>query len=307
MYAVPRPVAWITPLLVFLAGAACAADPEEAESLFRAGKYDECARVAADEIAAIEGWNERWRLLKISAEMQRGKYDEASDSLRSALRRFPASVSLRLLGRDVYRYNGRQEDVPSLMEDLERVVMGSPQRYATPEARVSLGRFFLLRGADSRKVLDLFYDIAIRQEPGLLEAYFATAELALAKQDFALAAETLRKAPKDAAKDPRFHYLLASAYSPEDRTGSEKELAEALKINPHHVNSLLLVADHLVDSEKYDEAAAILKQALDVNPHEPRAFAYQAVLAHLRNEPNGEAAGASRPSRNGPRTPRSTT
>ena len=65
--------------------------------------------------------------------MQRGRYEEASDSLRTALRRFPASVSLRLLGRDVYRFNGRQEDVARLMEDLERVVMGSPQRYATPE------------------------------------------------------------------------------------------------------------------------------------------------------------------------------
>jgi tetratricopeptide (TPR) repeat protein len=206
------------------------------------------------------------------------------------VRRFPASVALRLLGRDVYRYNGRQEDVAGWMEDLERVVMGSPQRFATPEARVSLGRFFLLRGADSKKVLDLFYDVAIRQEPGLIEAYFATAELALAKQDFALAAEGLRKAPKEAAKDPRFHYLLACAYSPEDRAGSDRELAAALKINPQHVDSLLLAADHLIDSEKYDEAGKRLEQALNVNPHEPRAFAYRAVLAHLRNEPDGEAA-----------------
>ncbi len=64
----------------------------------------------------------------------------------AALRRFPASVPLRLLALDVYRYSGRQEDVPGLMEDLERVVMGSPQRFATPEGRVALGRYFLLRG-----------------------------------------------------------------------------------------------------------------------------------------------------------------
>ena len=38
--------------------------------------------------------------------------------------------------------------------------------------------------------------------------------------------------------DPRFHYLLACAYSPEDRTGSDRQLAEALKINPRHVDSL---------------------------------------------------------------------
>src|SRR5262249_13760504 len=94
---------------------------------------------------------------------------------------------------------------------------------------------------------------------------------------------------KPAAEDPRFHYLLASAYSPEDRPGSDKELAEALKINPNHVDSLLLFADHLIDSEKYDEAAKALKQVHEVNPHEPRAFAYLAVLAPLRNAPDGEA------------------
>ncbi len=108
------------------------------------------------------------------------------------------------------------------MEELERVVMGSPQQFATPEGRVALGRYFLLKGADAKKVLDLFYDPAIKQQPDLIEAYLATAELALDKQDLALAAETLRKAPKDAAEDPRFHYLLARAYSAEDRAGSRR-------------------------------------------------------------------------------------
>jgi tetratricopeptide (TPR) repeat protein len=285
-----RPLPWLIPLLLILAGPTTAADLEEAEALYRTGKYDECARVAAEEIAGAQGWGERWRILKVSAEMQRGKYAEAMDSLERAIRRFPASVPLRLLARDVYRYNGRQADVPGLLEDLERVVMGSPQRFATPEGRVALGRYFLLRSADSRKVLDLFYDMAIKEQPGLVEAYLATAELALAKQDYALAAETLRKAPKDSATDPHLHYLLASAYSDEDQAGSEKELAEALKINPHHVDSLLLRADHLVDSEKYDEAAAFLKQVHEVNPLDPRAFAYLAVLAHLKNNADGEAA-----------------
>jgi tetratricopeptide (TPR) repeat protein len=290
MRAFPRPLAWITPLLFLLAGRAGAADLDEVESLFRAGKYDECARLAAEGIVGGEGWNERWRVVQVSAELERGRYAEAMSSLERALRRFPASISLRLLARDAYRYNGRQEDVPRLMEELERAVMGSPQRFASPESRVALGRYFLLRGADSRKVLDLFYDVAIKQQPGLIDAYLATAELALAKQDFALAADTLRKAPKDAAEDPRYHYLLASAYSPEDRLGSDKELAAALKINPRHVGSLLLLADHLIDSEKYDDAAKLLEQVHEVNPHEPRAFAYQAVLAHLRSDAVGEAA-----------------
>lgn len=286
-----RPVDRMTPLLfLFLAVPTLAADLDEAEALFRAGKYEECARMAAEEISGLEGWSERWRILKISAEMQRGKYPEALDSLERAVRRFSASIPVHLMALDVYRYNGRQDEVPRLLENLERVVMGSPQRFANPEGLIALGRYFLLTGRDSRKVLDLFYDPALKREPTLLEGYFATAELALAKQDYALAADTLRKAPKSAAEDPRYHYLLASAYSAEDRTGSDKELAEALKLNPNHVDSLLLQADHQIDSEKYDEAAKILEHVHEVNPHEPRAFAYLAVLAHLRNDADGESA-----------------
>ena len=276
-------------LFLCFAGLFNAADLTEAEALFRAGKYEECAKLCDDEIAA-DGWNEGWRALKISSEMERGKYAEALISTETAVRRFPTSVALRLLAREVYRYNGRQESAARAMEELERVVMGSPQRFATPEARIALGRFFILKGADAKKVLDLFYDVAIKQRPDLVEAYLATAELALDKQDYALAAETLKKAPKTAAEDPRYHCLLAHAYSAEDRTGSAKEAAAALKLNPKHVDSLLLLADQLIDSEKYEEATEVLKRVFAVNPHEPRAFADLAVLAHLRSDPDGEAA-----------------
>ena len=124
-----------------------------------------------------------------------------------------------------------------------------------------------------------------RQRPDFVEAYLATAELALDKQDYALAAETLRKAPKDAAEDPRFHYLLARASRDDDRAGAAKALAEALKINPRHVDSLLLQADQLIDAERYAEAEKVLEQVFEVNPREPRAWAYRAVLAHLAGRP----------------------
>ncbi len=77
---------------------------------------------------------------------------------------------------------------------------------------------------------------------------------------------------------------MACALSAEDRAGTAKALAEALKINPSHVDSLLLQADQLIDAEAYAEADQTLKRIFEVNPREPRAFAYQAVLAHLRGD-----------------------
>jgi tetratricopeptide (TPR) repeat protein len=275
-------------LAVASAAVATAADLGEAEELFRTGRYDECARAAGAEIRA-GARDEDPYLLKIQAELARGKSEEALRSLEDGLRRIPWSIPLRLLGREVYRANGRDADASASLDRVERLIQGSAPRYISPEARVMLGRFFLLRGADARKVLDQFYDIATKESPGLVDAYLATAELALGKQDGALAAETLRKAPKDAAEDPRFHYLLARALSDEDRAKSEQALDAALKINPQHVDSLLMRVDHLVDAEKYDDAARGIEQILAVNPHEPRAWAYRAVLAHLKADRDGEA------------------
>jgi tetratricopeptide (TPR) repeat protein len=265
-----------------------AAEVENGERLFRTGHYDQCADLAAGEIARgsrIEGWYQ----LKIRAELAQGKTAEALASYEQAMRRFPWSVPLRWLGREVYRVNGRLDDAASESDLIERLILSSPQRYASPEGRVALSRYFLARGADARKVLDQFLDVARKEQPDYVDAYLATAELALDKEDDALAADTLQKAPKSAAEDPRFHYLLARAFSSGDRARSVKELAEALKINPRHVDSLLLQADHQIDGERYAEAEETLKRVLDVNPAEPRAWAYRAVLAHLKNDPNGES------------------
>jgi tetratricopeptide (TPR) repeat protein len=268
--------------------AAFAADLSEGEKLFRAGQYDHCAAMAAEE-AGKGDESERWNQLKIQSELARGRYAAALGSLEDALRQSPSSLVLRLLAREVYRASGRERAAAAELKTIEQMVVGAPFRYRSPEDRLLLGRFFLIRGADARKVLDQFYDVALKERPDFIDAYLATAELALDKEDFALAAETLRKAPKAAAEDPRFHFLTARALALSDRTGSAKALSEALKINPRHADSLLLRADLLIDSEGYDEAEQVLKQVFDVNPSDPRARAFRAVLAHLRGKPDEEA------------------
>jgi tetratricopeptide (TPR) repeat protein len=263
-------------------------DLEQAETLFRTGKYDECARAAAEEIRG-GGWNERWYVLKIESELARGKYAEALATLEAGIRRYPSSVPIRWRGVDVYRYNGKDDDAIVELETIERLILSAPQRFATPQGRLTLGRFFLKRGADARKVLDQFYDVAVKQAPEAVDAYLATAELALVKQDYALAAQTLAKAPKSALDDPRYSYLLALAFVEDNRKKALESLQTALKLNPSHADSLLFEADHLIDSERYAEATDVLKRVFAVNPSEPRAWAYTAAIAHLRNDPKAEA------------------
>src|SRR5262249_55688349 len=130
----------------FWSATAMAADLGEVEALFRQGRYEECTQMAAAEIRNGSGARAGgWRAVERSAELARGEYGEAMASLENGLRRFPASISLRLLGREVYRYNGRDRDAASELDTIERLVVGAPQRYATPEGRIALGRYFLLR------------------------------------------------------------------------------------------------------------------------------------------------------------------
>src|SRR5207248_4985280 len=112
--------------------------------------------------------------------------------------------------------------------------------------------------------------------------------LALEKNDYALAAEAFGQAVKIDAADPDGHFGLARAFAPSDSEKAESALKAALERNPSHVGSLLMVVDEHIDSERYDDADTVLGQIAKINSHHPRAAAYRAVIAHLKNQPESE-------------------
>jgi len=273
--------------LALLVGSARAAELADVEQLYRSGQYAQCAAAAGEEIATGD-YREEWRRLKIESELAEGQYAAALASAEEAVSTFPASISLRLLARRAYLYNGQTGRAATQLGLIERFALNDPQAYASAEHRVALGRFFLLRGADARQVLEVFYDPVVRQAPEYVEAHLATAELALEKGDLALAGKTLAAAPKAARADPEFHYLSAKAYLEDDAAAAEKSLAAALAINPRHVASLLVQVDAQVDAEDYDGALQTLNKIAAINPREPLAWAYRAVLAHIDGDDHRE-------------------
>ena len=70
--------------------------------------------------------------------------------------------------------------------------------------------------------------------------------------------------------------------------GAFGSLETALRRNSNHVASLWCWPIISIDAEDYTEAERFLARALKVNPWQPEAWAYRAVLAHLRNEPQAE-------------------
>ena len=58
--------------------------------------------------------------------------------------------------------------------------------------------------------------------------------------------------------DPDAQFGLARAYAPSDQVRMGRALTSILNYNSNHVAAMLLLADHLVDAEQYDDAETIL-------------------------------------------------
>jgi tetratricopeptide (TPR) repeat protein len=260
-----------------------AAEVADADRCFRAGQYAECIDLAAKAIAAGER-SENWPLYKLKAELALGRYADALETVDAALLRFPGSLQLRWHGREACRYNNQLQRAGQLIDQIGAVVQQSPWNYRDAANQTLLGRFFLEQGIDPKKVLDVIYNEIKKRDPTYAPAYVASGELALEKNDFALAAEDFAQAVKLDAGDADAQFGLACAFAPSDSEKSQAALTAALAANPNHIDCLLFLVDDHVDSERYDDAKEILERAAKINPRHPEVWAYRAVLAHLESD-----------------------
>jgi tetratricopeptide (TPR) repeat protein len=264
-----------------------AADYFETIALYRAGKYAECVESCAKAIAE-DDFNEHFRLVKIRSELELGRYADAAKTLEAALKRFPTSIEMRWVGREVCRFNNEPDRVKQLDEEIALLVRQSSWRYSDVANRVVFGKFLLSQGVDPKRVLDAAFNDVKKQQPNFAPAFMAAGELALDKNDYAMAAQSFEQAVKINAADPDAHFGVARAYAPSDSEKAEAAIKATLERNPNHVGALLFMVDELIDAERYEEAESGLRQVAAVNPHHPRAAAYKAVLAHLKNQPDHE-------------------
>jgi tetratricopeptide (TPR) repeat protein len=263
---------------------------EEARRLFMAGQYNECADQAAKAVTARPE-DESWQLLQSQALLATGKYREARGAITNALARDPKSLALRWQAREVFQSNGDTEAANQMVEEILQRGTGRAWMYRDDAASlVAIGRALLSRGIDPKSVLDAVFANARKVDPKLRELYLASGQLALDKHDFALAAKKFEEGLKQLPDDPDLHCGLAEAYAPSAPAAMLGALESALEKNSNHVGCLLLMVDHSIDAEDYGEAEDQLKRIDVINPWQPEASAYRAVLAHLKNQASAEVA-----------------
>ncbi|WP_419193999.1 tetratricopeptide repeat protein [Novipirellula herctigrandis] len=271
--------------VVFIAGnIAPAADLATTEQMFREGNYAEAEASAAEQVE--NGiWNERWSRALIRSQLVQGKYKEAANVYQSVVNRYPSSVTLRMLGIEALRFSGAgRRQIETERALVFQVLQSTDLRNASRDNLIAAGRYFTEMGEDARDILEMFYDRVRQSSPNFLEAYIATAELAIEKGDFNVAGDTLQAAERIDQSDPRTAYLMAKAFESSDAGIANSSIQRALEINPNHVPSLLFLADAAIDREFYDEAEKKIASVLEINPNHPQAWAFRAVLAHLNGE-----------------------
>lgn len=272
-------------LLILVSGAA-ARSLEDSQRDFLQGKYDEVIKTAEKQVAAGD-YSDNWRVLLVKSLLTVGRYGEAHTNALAFVDDYSGFLEKRLLLRETFLYQndpaGANQQLLEMQQFIER--RSSELQYEDP---VPLGRAFLLLGVEPRMILETFFRPAETTVPPVREAFLAIGQLALDKHDYALAADTFRAGLKKFPDDPDMQGGLARAFEPSDREAMLEAIDAALKVNTHHIPSLLLLVDHLIDAEEYDEAAKQLEVVLKVNPHQPEALASRAVLAQLRNDPAGE-------------------
>ncbi|MES2708949.1 MAG: tetratricopeptide repeat protein [Verrucomicrobiota bacterium] len=285
-----RAAALALSLALAASGLAAAPDPVKAREQLRAGGYAPALTAADEALKDAFNQTEEWFLIKLEALMAQGKYPEALKTAEEALERDHRSLQLQWAAREAFLANGDTKRAEEAVNQMEYLMSSRRSGYRDVQSIVIHGKVMVLRGTDPKDVLSKIFAAAQKLVPSAREPQLAAGELALEKNDFALAAKTLQAALKAFPDDPDFLCGLARAFAPSDRKAMQANLEAALKVNPHHVPSLLRLADHLIDAEKYTESAALLDRVAEVNPHRAEMWAYRAVLAHLKNDPAGESA-----------------
>jgi len=283
-------------LLAFVCGFGCllfassvrALDVDEARQHFIKGHYADSIRLCRQAIVDQE-YGEEWRLLLIQSFMTVGQYSNALSVLTTNLERFSSSLPLRLAGRDVYLHNDQKDKADALLQEMGSVIRSRSIGFRSAADLVAVGKAALALGVDPREVLDQLFDRAKKADPSYRDVYLASGEVALDKGDYALAAKTFTEGLKKFPDDPDFHFGLARAYAVNNRRLMIDAIESALDENTNHVPSFLLLADHLIDGEEYTAAEKPLGQALAINPWQPEAWDYRAVIAHVRGDAKAES------------------
>ncbi|MDF1860619.1 MAG: peptidase MA family metallohydrolase [Verrucomicrobiales bacterium] len=255
--------------------------------IFLRGRYDIVIQVC--DYALRRGqpsWE--WRTLRFQSLANVGRYEDAVEEAIATTDQFPDQLGALLEAHKLFSSMGLAEEAGAMFAAINEAAAAVPEKERSALDYVHLGQAALILGADPSTVIEQYFDVAKTFQAkgqvvpgGLLEAYLASGELALVKDDFGLAAKEFQGAYKLEPENPDVLFGLAESFFPSDRKKGAEYLERVLKSAPRHYGALLLQAEYAINFERYDEAHKNLDLVTALNPRHPLAAAYRAVLVEL--------------------------
>lgn len=253
---------------------------EPMRQALRAGMDDEVAMIS--ERAIQRGLKlPDWRLLRLRALLNLGREREALDEAELALKAFPNHLELLMLQHEIARRMGRKDQTQKTLQQVNAAAKVKPAKERSAADWVALGQAALALGADAKKVIQHYFQVAQKKDPKLAAAYLAEGRLALEKNDPARAADVFRAGIKACGDDAEFRGGLALAFANGDRDQSKEHLKRTLEMNPHHAEALLMQAEALIGAEKFLDAAGLTQKVLARRDKCPEAWALVAAITRL--------------------------
>jgi len=222
----------------------------DARERLRRGDYAGCVAAVSE---SQDVWNRDVQLLRVRALMITGPALEAVKAADQQARRWFRNIEALMLLHDALVQIGQGKAAESILAHIQELGQRTPPQTWSPADRVALGRAMAHLGEEPKRVLDLYFKSATTQDPTYLLGYLAAGELALSKNDYALAAQFYTAAAKHDADDADVRLGLARAAKPDDRVVMLQHIEAALRTNPNHVGSLLLKTEHEIDTEAYEQ------------------------------------------------------
>ncbi|RBP47906.1 tetratricopeptide repeat protein [Roseimicrobium gellanilyticum] len=255
---------------------------EPMRELYQQGEYERVAEIAKVFIERGQPSPEWW-IFRLKACHDLGRVDELVQAANEAAQRHAKELPVLITCHEVLTAWGKKEEAAKILQQINTVAKGKPTSQRTARDMVALGRAALAAGADPQKVIQQFLDPAKKKEAKLKDTYLALGELALAKSDYARAANEFRDGLKHHDADPDLRYGLARAFQSSDRKKSMELVEQILQGNALHPGAHLLKAEHHINAEEYDEARLALEPAIEVNSNHPEGWGLRAVLSILQD------------------------
>ncbi len=288
----PSPLFFLVCGLAFLASIHAQHDTPtlgQTRAQYYAGQYEEALQ-AASKGRENSPWDKDWWQLEGEILTTIGEYEKAFSLLKEGVDRQPYDLRLRLSLRKAALFADEMEFAERQDREISSIISSSNRYRIQADTLVAIGEAALTMGIEPRLILENFFKKAQRETNPPASAFLAMGRLALDKGDYKLASKTYQEGLQIFPENPDLWFGLASSFLNGDRTQMAANADKALAINKHHLPTLLLLADHLIDAEAYDEAQLNLDKILHVNDRHPQAHALKAAIAFIQeDEEQGDA------------------